>query len=410
MFAGVQFRGMRIAYVTDEAYPGFGGQATATEAHVAALAALGNEVRVVVGRQRGQTEPPAGVRLLTVPVVPLGSLSHIALPRRSVLGPVLDWADIVHINLPGPLAAATLRLARRRGVPVVMGLHIQEQNTSMHLGPLRPLLEAVLKRFYRGLFGGADCVVAPTAFAGRLARSYRPPRIEVVSNGLPTFDPGPGFTVEVDELRSELLGGEDVVLTYVGRLYPEKHPEELIGLLAGARRRGVRAVLAIAGRGPFADRLPELARRAGVADHVRLLGFVDEHRKRTLLEATDVFLMPSEAELQSIATLEAMSCGCAVLTADYPTSAVPELVAGCRAGESYPHGDPERGAEVLAAMLADDARLAAYRRAARDSASAFELPAIGRRLQALYEELVEAAAHTATAPASAAAPRSRAST
>jgi glycosyltransferase involved in cell wall biosynthesis len=381
---------MRIAYVTDEAYPGFGGQATATEAHVRALADLGHELHVVVGRQRAQSEPPAGVRLSTLPVFPLGSLSHIALPRKSVLVPVLDWADIVHINLPGPLAATTMRLARRRGLPVVMGLHIQEQNTSMHLlGPLRPILEGILHRFYRRLFGEADCVTAPTAFAGRLAGSYAPPRIEVVSNGLDPFTEDPGFDEEVDTLRRELLaGGDDVVLTYVGRLYPEKHPEELVALLAAARERGSKSVLAVAGRGPLSERMLELARRAGVADHVRLLGFVQERRKRALLRATDVFLMPSEVELQSIATMEAMSAGCPILTADYPTSAVPELVKECGAGVAYPAGRPDRGAQILMEMLADEGGMTRYRRAARVSAGSFELPAIGRRLAAIYEELI----------------------
>lgn len=380
---------MRIAYVTDEAYPGFGGQATATEGHVRALSELGHELRVVVGRQRMQTKPPSGVDLITLPVIPLGSLSHIALPRRRVLARVLDWAEIVHINLPGPLAAATMRMARKRGLPVVMGLHIQEQNTSMHiLGPFRPLLEGLLHRFYQRLFGEADCLTVPTAFAGRLAERYRPARVEVVSNGLEPFFEDSSFADEADALRDELLaGGEEVVLTYVGRLYPEKHPEELVALLASVRHRGLKAVLAVAGRGPLAERLPELARRAGVGGLVRVLGFVDERRKRALLRATDVFLMPSEAELQSIATLEAMSAGCPVLTADYPTSAVPELVAECRAGRAYPAGDAVEGATVLLAMLADPERLAAFRHAARASAASFELPAIGRRLAALYEEL-----------------------
>ncbi|MEJ2287882.1 MAG: glycosyltransferase [Deinococcales bacterium] len=382
---------MRIAYVTDEAYPGFGGQATATEAHVRALVGLGHRIRVAVGRQREQTAAPDGVEVVRLPVVPLGSLSHIALPRRDVLGPLLDWAELVHINLPGPLASATMRMARKRGLPVVMGLHIQEQNTSAHLlGPLRPALEGLLHRFYRGLFGEADCVVAPTRFAARLAHAYGPPRVEVVSNGLEPFVEDSAFADEADALRAELLAGRDeVVLAYVGRLYPEKHPEELISLLAAARARGVRAALAVAGRGPLAARLPELAQRAGVAEHVHMLGFVDERRKRALLRATDVFLMPSEVELQSIATLEAMSAGCAVLTAAHRTSAVPELVAECGAGVAYPPGDPEEGAEALRAMLADPERLAGYRHAARASAGTFELPAIGRRLETLYMELLE---------------------
>ena len=47
---------LRVAVVADDLYPGFGGQAAATEGHIEALLALGHEVRVLAGAERKPTD------------------------------------------------------------------------------------------------------------------------------------------------------------------------------------------------------------------------------------------------------------------------------------------------------------------------------------------------------------------
>ncbi|MBA3423863.1 MAG: glycosyltransferase, partial [Rubrobacter sp.] len=95
---------MRIAFVADDLYPGYGGQAISTEGHAGALLELGHEVRALAGAERSPTEPP-GVAVERLPVWrPPNKQIHYAFPARQKIRALVDWADVIHINTPTPLA------------------------------------------------------------------------------------------------------------------------------------------------------------------------------------------------------------------------------------------------------------------------------------------------------------------
>ncbi|HZW99180.1 MAG TPA: hypothetical protein VFF10_03905, partial [Trueperaceae bacterium] len=64
---------MKILFVADDLYPGFGGQARSTEGHMAALASLGHEVRALAGAEPRPTQPAAGVTVDRLPSWRLGA-------------------------------------------------------------------------------------------------------------------------------------------------------------------------------------------------------------------------------------------------------------------------------------------------------------------------------------------------
>jgi glycosyltransferase involved in cell wall biosynthesis len=61
-----------------------------------------------------------------------------------------------------------------------------------------------------------------------------------------------------------------------------------------------------------------------ITNKIRFTGFIPAEDVPSLMNSVDVFVMPSEAELLSISTLEAMACGRPVLLAN--ALALPELV------------------------------------------------------------------------------------
>ncbi|MCB0065339.1 MAG: glycosyltransferase, partial [Caldilineaceae bacterium] len=69
-----------------------------------------------------------------------------------------------------------------------------------------------------------------------------------------------------------------------------------------------------------------------------------------LLNSVDLFVMPSHAELQSIATLEAMASGLPILAAN--ARALPELVKADVNGWLFTAGDIANAADILALSLA----------------------------------------------------------
>lgn len=371
---------MNILFVADDIYPGFGGQARSTEGHVAALRARGHPVRVLAGDEPRPTQPPAGVQVVRLPSWRLGAAqTRFAHPLIARIRPQVRWADVVHANTPAALTGVVAHLARRRGVPVVMGVHTQLETSTLHAPLIGPVVAGFLKAWYRYLFGLADLLVTPTPYAARLVTQFTEREPVAVSNGI-DLSAWAG-------LEPRVPPGGTRRLAFVGRLSPEKRPLDLLPLMHELPER---YRLTVAGTGPLEGEMRQAVARRGLTDRVEVRGFVSEAEKLALLSETEAFLMPSPAELQSIATLEAMASGAAVFAWGYASSAVPSLVEEAGGGAVVPPGDPSRQAAAIAALLEDPAALAAARRAARAYARSHDVSASAERLEELYAGLVAA--------------------
>ncbi len=380
---------MRIAFVADDLYPGFGGQATASEGHIEALLALGHEVRVLAGAERSPESPPPGVVVDRLPVWRPGEKqTQLALPLRKKVEDLLQWADVVQVNTPTPLALWTLWRARRWGVPSAMGFHTQEESLTLHFDRLRPLISPTLRSWYKFLYHRPDCLVAPTAFAARLARGYTLRPVHVVSNGIRLPQHDPDRQKRVEALRSKLLDGKQFLLVYVSRLSHEKRPRDLLEIMASLSSLRQDARLIVAGRGPLKSELEQRAEKLSIADTVRFLGYVSEGDKQDLLAAGDLFLMPSPTELQSIATLEAMVRGCAVAALRSETSAVCEMVQKAGCGLCYGERHTDDAARGISRSLDRPAELRRMKENAIRAARVHDIHESGRRLEEIYTALL----------------------
>jgi len=373
---------VRILFVADDLYPGFGGQARATEGHIAALVQRGHEVVALAGAESRPTRPPQGVSVERLPSWRLGEAqTRFAHPLFSRIRPLVEWADVVHANTPAATTAAVTIVARRLGVPVVMGVHTQLETSTLQAPILGPLLRGLLTTWYGMLFRAADALTAPTHFAAQTARAFSDGRIEVVSNGLDL-----GSWLALDPRKR---AGEVRRLAYVGRLSPEKRPQDLLDLMAALPEA---YHLSVCGEGPLEGPLRSAIDARGLGDRVALLGYLSEDDKRALLCETELFVMPSPAELQSIATLEAMAAGCAVAAVGHDSSAVPRLVTEAGAGIVLPVGDARAQAADVVTLLDDRTELAWAQASARRYAASHDVAVSAERLEALYEELIAARA------------------
>ncbi|HEX8006699.1 MAG TPA: glycosyltransferase, partial [Trebonia sp.] len=111
----------------------------------------------------------------------------------------------------------------------------------------------------------------------------------------------------------------------------------------------VDAQIVLVGSGNRREGLERLAERIGVGEQVRFLGFVPDAELPQVYSVADVFAMPGVAELQSIATLEAMASGLPVVAAD--AMALPHLIDGN--GFLYQPGEVAELARHLTAILSD---------------------------------------------------------
>ena len=104
------------------------------------------------------------------------------------------------------------------------------------------------------------------------------------------------------------------VLATVGALIPRKGQRfviEALPTLPGA-------ILLLAGKGEDEAMLRSLAAQLGVTERVRFLGPVPHAELRILLNAADVFVLPSSSEGLANAWVEALACGTPVVTTPIP--------------------------------------------------------------------------------------------
>jgi glycosyltransferase involved in cell wall biosynthesis len=118
---------------------------------------------------------------------------------------------------------------------------------------------------------------------------------------------------------------------------------------------------------------------------VRVLGYRNDAAR--LLEAADVFVLPSAREGQSFALLEAMSHGLPLVVADGSGNA--ETIG--EAGLVYPFGDSQALAAALARLASDPAERARLGEAARARARAeFSLERFRERVGQEYRSALKA--------------------
>lgn len=160
------------------------------------------------------------------------------------------------------------------------------------------------------------------------------------------------------EAVREALACDDQTLLIgaTGRLVPGKGNRDVIAAMGELARIApdVPARLALAGDGDEREELEALAVSAGVADRVDFLGFVEDIPG--LLAALDVYVTASRTEGLSMALLEAMASGTAVISTDIEPNA--EVVEHGETGLLVGVGDPLQLAGAIAELAADPNRRA----------------------------------------------------
>ena len=116
---------------------------------------------------------------------------------------------------------------------------------------------------------------------------------------------------------------------FVSSLWPYKNCDGLLRAWAIARHELADRQLAIVGPGrdeKYVGQLRSLAAELGISADVVFVGGVPLEETVSFYQAADVFVYPSHNETFGLPILEAMACGCPVVTSD--TSAMPETAGG----------------------------------------------------------------------------------
>jgi len=296
-------------------------------------AGWGGELRrvagTVLGRIPGLKRAAAAARgVLSVACVELPLAVRVAREARAC------GCDLIHSNNTPTIQRSTLIAAALTRKPSVT--HVR---TSVTLG-----------RIDRCLTNRCRLVIAQSSsVADDLRRQGVTARIVECFDGVPV--PGEPYPVS-GEVKGELLGSpSDSVIGAVGRLVERKGFKHLIEAMPEILREWDRVTLVIVGDGPLEGSLRGLAASLGIGGRVRFLGF--RRDLRYVMQAFDVFVLPSLREGLPIVLLAAMAEGRPVVASS--VDGIPSFVHHEKTGLLVPPGDAGALAAAVLRLLGDRA-------------------------------------------------------
>ncbi len=385
---------MLIVFVIDTLDSGNGTTVT-TLRTAERLRARGHRVRILTHSDGAASPDVVEVGALRVPVVAqVAALHHFRLahPDRAAIRHALADADLVHIMLPSPLGAAARSIACELGIAVTAGFHVQPEHLTYNVGLHRVprIHDGVHRLMWRRFYRHIAHIHCPTEHvAAELRRHGYRAHLHVISNGVP-----PEFHPADDGAEPWTpASGRPFRIVSIGRLAPEKRLDVLIDAVARSAHRD-RIELMIAGRGPHRLLLELRARRRRVAPHI---GYHAQHDLIALMQTADLYVHPADAEIESLACLEAIACGLVPVISDSPASAARQWALDERS--LFAAGDPADLARRIDHWIEHPHERARLRARYAEHAEHFRLERSVDRLEEMFERAVATAGRSTAADA-----------
>lgn len=351
---------MRILIAGTVNYPALNGQAIFTERLAEGLATRGHDVLSIFPSETGK---PYHTWRNGVEIEAFGSLNlsmihsdtYLSLFSGREIRRIFDSFDpeIVHIQDHYPLSFDVVQAARQRHVGLIGTNHFMPENLAAYvpvLSKAKPVYNRIAWTWMLMTYNQLHVATAQSKASAGLMKSHGL-RIPVypVSCGLDLrrFHPLP--SVDRCAVRERYgIDPQKKIFLFVGRVDKEKCLDVLLYAMKQLSRDDVQLV--IAGHGTEREKLENLTKELELGERVHFTGYIPRDDLPLLLNSVDVFTMPSQAELLSIASLEAMACGRPVMLAN--AVALPELVTVGGNGYLFEPGDPASAAHYIN-VLAD---------------------------------------------------------
>jgi glycosyltransferase involved in cell wall biosynthesis len=382
---GRSVAGLRIAIVNwrDLWHPEAGGAEVYAWEMAQGLLRRGAQVTFVTARGDGQDGAESrdgiqivrrGARFTVYPLV----LAWLLRQRRS-FDAVVDCENGIPFFTPWALP---------RRVPVFCVMHhVHDAQFGVHFPPWmaavgRVLEGPVARQVYRRHLTIAVSQSTEQAMAERLG--WKGP-VRIIPNGI--------SAVAFDRPAGEAAGSPPATVTWVGRMVAHKRVDRVLDVAARIGPAG--HVIDVIGRGPASEELAAGVASRGLAESVRLRGYLPEESKRAAVAGSALHLNTSQGEGWGLCVLEAAALG--VPTVAYDVDGLRDAVRhGVTGWLVWPGEQVEDVIERALKELDDPARRTEIAEACRSWAAQFDWDASAGQLADLIADAVHGNGGTAS--------------
>lgn len=381
---------MRIAMVTEYAYPVLGGVSEHTHNLSRELARRGHDVTVLtslapIGSKRRARAIDAEnlavhgyrtVRLgLSLPWYGNGSIARLSIGPgvKAGVARALRGMDVVHAQ---GLAHPTLCLwaLRTSRAPVNVGtFHTYFEGGHYAYKHFYAYVRSTMQRTDRLIAVSDACVAA-------LGQYFGDQPFDIIPNGVDT------------DLYRPLAEGETRPagpprILFMGRFDPRNGLDTLLEATRILKDEGRDFTVQVVGDGPLRPRYHHQARSLGVWDRIEWLGLLDKERPRLYREAT-VFASPCVLASFGVVLLEAAASGTPVVCAD--NIGFRQVIRDGMPGRFVAPRDARELAAGIGALLDDEAARREWgERGRRLTVERYAWTEVTRRIEDLYLEILD---------------------
>jgi N-acetyl-alpha-D-glucosaminyl L-malate synthase BshA len=345
-------------------YPTYGGSGVVATELGLALASLGHQVHFIsyaIPHRLNKFFENVFFHEVEMSTYPLFEHSLYDLALTSKMLEVIDFEelDLMHVHYAIPhavsayLAKQVLKGSKKK-LKFITTLH----GTDITLVGLEPSFMPLVKFSIEE----SDGVTTVSRFLREktLTNYNIQKEIEVIYNFIDIDKFRPNKSVE---FRKHIAANNEKILVHTSNFRVVKRVIDTIKILDKVKKE-IPAKLLLVGDGPDRSECERLTRELNLQKDVIFLGKQDGLTE--ILNAADLFLMPSQSESFGLSALEAMACGIPVVSSS--VGGLPELNIHNETGYIAEIGDTERMAKYAIELFTNEKRYNSFSKNARDRA------------------------------------------
>jgi len=309
---------MKILFISDVYFPRINGVSTSIRTFVEQMQNLGHEVHLITPDYAAVTQDEGWIKRIPARSIyfdPEDRLMkwHAAMQKLPELR--RENYDIIHVHTPFVAHYLGLKLARELNVPCIETYHTFFEEYLHYYLPWipKPMARALARMISTRQCNDVDAIAAPSKPMLDVLRGYGVKVLaEVIPTGLQEHSfkeaDGKAFRVKYD------IPLDRPMLLYVGRVAFEKNISFLLEMTKILSKKQPDVLLVVTGQGPAEESLHKLARKLGIENNVKFIGYLDRNTElNACYQGADVFVFASKSETQGLVLLEAMAQGTPVV-------------------------------------------------------------------------------------------------